>query len=431
MARFLPPQPDLEHLKNEAKSLLKSQKKGDSSVCPAFRRLKRFAEATDSQILSAEIVLTEAQFALAMDYGFANWDELRKTIAGWRSLERSQEPPQPGALRLPDPPAARPGAHRLTSAYHLALSYCGIACDYNTVTGDSGMAFILQADSLQTAGGAKRKELDIGFWPVDQWGSLLRLAFLGQVYGRELRASSWFEHGDEYKQDAARHYRQHFEGEVIRSLRAGRPVLALEHSMWVVTGLDDGGPPLLGQLACSNVLEVKRLGRYPWSIIVLGEPAPTIDRKTADEEAIGFAVRLHHDQHGSTLPGKSSGKASFALWSRELRSDERYGPHFYHANVVGQMRQLRTSAPPYLRQMAARHTRSVAARLGTAADVYDEVVAKLGTADTSKEAFSTADGSRRLADLVDEIAALEAKAVRELSLALNAMGASEQPESRK
>jgi hypothetical protein len=66
-----------------------------------------------------------------------------------------------------------------------------------------------------------------------------------------------------------------------------------------------------------------------------------------------------------------------------------------------------------------------------AAEVYEIVLAKLATADTSKAAFSTADGRARLADAVDELAALEAKAVGELEQALQAMGASEQPERRE
>jgi hypothetical protein len=420
MPRFLPPQPDLEHLKNEAKALLKAHTRGDASVCDVFRRLNRFAHAADSQILSAEIPLTEAQFALAMAYGFASWEALRKTVLDCQPLEGSEAPPQSGALRLPDPPAAKPGAHRFASAYHLAMSCCGIDCDYDTVAGDSGLAFILQADSLHTAWGAKRKELDIGFWPVAQWGSLLRLDFLGRVYGRKFHAIP--ENETEYSADEAEHFRKHFQAAIVQSLQQGRPALGLEGSMWVISGFDNGNPPLLGQVACSNVAEVKRLGRYPWSMIVLGEAVDTIDRRQADVEAVEFAVCLHNDRYGPPLPGKTSGKASFALWERQLRDPEMCGPNFYHANVVGQLRQLRASAPPYLRQMASRHSQGAADHLRAAADIYDQVVARLATADTSKAAFASPAGRERLADLVDEVAALDARAVGELALAAKSMG---------
>jgi len=417
---FSPPQPDLQHLKNEAKALRKTQKKGDSSVCPVFRRLKRFAGAPDSQILSSEIALSEAQFALAMAYGFASWEHLRQAVLSCRPLEGSKAPPQSGALLLPAPAAAKQGVNRFPSTYHLVLSCCGIACDYHTVAGDTGLAFILQADSLHTAWGAKRKELDIGFWPVDQWGAILRLDFLGRVYGRTFQAM--LENEEDYGLDEAQHFRKYFQAAVVRSLREGSPVLALEGDMYVVTGFDSGNPPLLGQVSCSEVAQVKRLGRYPWSVIVLGETVAPMDRVKADSESVEFAVRLHYDQHGSDLPGKSSGKASFALWARLLRDTEACGPNFYHANVVGHLKRARASAPPYLRQMALRHGQAAAGRLRAAADVYDEILEKPAMADTGKGAFSRAAGREKLAGLVDEMAALEAKAVGQLELAVKAMG---------
>ena len=98
------------------------------------------------------------------------------------------------------------------------------------------------------------------------------------------------------------------------------------------------------------------------------------------------------------------------------------GPHFYSANVVGCMSRNRSSAPPYLRGMALRHGATVARLLRTAADLYDEVLAVLAKADTSKEAFASATGRGDLADKVDSMAALEAKAAVELESAAKTMG---------
>ena len=67
MVRFLPSQPDLDHLKNQAKALHKAHQQAKSEVCPVLRHLHRFADATDEEILSADVTLTEAQFALAME----------------------------------------------------------------------------------------------------------------------------------------------------------------------------------------------------------------------------------------------------------------------------------------------------------------------------------------------------------------------------
>ena len=77
MTRSLPPHPTLEHLRKEAKVLLKAHREGDSGVCNVLRPLRRFAKATDREILSADVALNETQFALAMDYGFESWAALK------------------------------------------------------------------------------------------------------------------------------------------------------------------------------------------------------------------------------------------------------------------------------------------------------------------------------------------------------------------
>lgn len=78
----LPSKPSLEQLRKQAKDLLKSHRAGDPSCCPVLRRLNRFADATDAGILQANVPLKEAQFALAMNYGFASWDAIKKSIQG-------------------------------------------------------------------------------------------------------------------------------------------------------------------------------------------------------------------------------------------------------------------------------------------------------------------------------------------------------------
>ena len=47
MPRRRPPHPNLEHLRNEAKALLKAQRRGDTAACQTLRLLNRFAKATD------------------------------------------------------------------------------------------------------------------------------------------------------------------------------------------------------------------------------------------------------------------------------------------------------------------------------------------------------------------------------------------------
>jgi GNAT superfamily N-acetyltransferase len=80
MVSALPESPSLEYLRKRAKDLLKAHGAGDPSCCQVLRALRRFARADDAAILSAHCGLQEVQFALALDYGFRNWDHLKAFV---------------------------------------------------------------------------------------------------------------------------------------------------------------------------------------------------------------------------------------------------------------------------------------------------------------------------------------------------------------
>jgi len=104
-----------------------------------------------------------------------------------------------------------------------------------------------------------------------------------------------------------------------------------------------------------------------------------------------------------------------------LRDPDGWGANLYHANVVGQLRISRSSAPIYLRHMAERHPEAVAAHLKAAAAVYDDLLDRLHSADTSEETLGTSEGRERLASLVDELSDVEGRAVESVTKALAAM----------
>ena len=81
MTPSLPSNPSLRFLKEQAKDLHKAHKAGDPSCCDVLRKLNRFAEASDADILAAEIPLKQVQFALAMHYGFESWDRLKGHVS--------------------------------------------------------------------------------------------------------------------------------------------------------------------------------------------------------------------------------------------------------------------------------------------------------------------------------------------------------------
>ncbi|MHB9134595.1 MAG: carbon-nitrogen hydrolase family protein [Armatimonadota bacterium] len=80
MTRSLSPHPDLAQLKRQAKELRKAQQAQDPSACPVLRHLRRFADAPEAYILAAPLSLHEAQYALAMEYGFTSWQSLQQHV---------------------------------------------------------------------------------------------------------------------------------------------------------------------------------------------------------------------------------------------------------------------------------------------------------------------------------------------------------------
>jgi ankyrin repeat protein len=77
-ARELPPHPNLEQYKKQAKDLLKAWKAGDPD---AMRRL------TGRQAERATLALADAQFIIAQEYGFESWPKFAKHIGAITSKD--------------------------------------------------------------------------------------------------------------------------------------------------------------------------------------------------------------------------------------------------------------------------------------------------------------------------------------------------------
>lgn len=80
MPRSLPSTASVRFLQKEAKDILKSHKAADAACCPTLRYHYRFSRADDEEILKAEIALQEVQHALALDYGFKGWKDLKTHV---------------------------------------------------------------------------------------------------------------------------------------------------------------------------------------------------------------------------------------------------------------------------------------------------------------------------------------------------------------
>jgi len=99
--RTLPKNPSLEHLKYQAKDLLKDH--AARSVAAA-QRIREFhpdwRKASDAEIFAAKFRLSDAQLAIAREYGFLSWPRLKRRI---EKPKASDEVKRPHHERIEDP----------------------------------------------------------------------------------------------------------------------------------------------------------------------------------------------------------------------------------------------------------------------------------------------------------------------------------------
>ena len=99
----LPPQPHLDHLKKQAKCLLKAHRNGDLQACEPLRQhLPHLAGKSDDEFLAAEITLHDAQHAIALQYGFANWATLSAAVAECNGIQAPAARAKPRSFAFKD-----------------------------------------------------------------------------------------------------------------------------------------------------------------------------------------------------------------------------------------------------------------------------------------------------------------------------------------
>ncbi|MYD94065.1 MAG: hypothetical protein F4Y02_10305, partial [Chloroflexi bacterium] len=77
----LPLRPSLEHLKKQAKALLKAVNKGDRDAALKLRSSRpALAKASDTEIATAKLSLRDAQAAIAREYGCESWSDLKQRV---------------------------------------------------------------------------------------------------------------------------------------------------------------------------------------------------------------------------------------------------------------------------------------------------------------------------------------------------------------
>lgn len=79
--RSLPSNPNLNHLKYQARDLLKERSGRSPGVAQRIREFHpRFLRATDAEIFNTPISLNDAQLTIAREYGFSSWARMKQHI---------------------------------------------------------------------------------------------------------------------------------------------------------------------------------------------------------------------------------------------------------------------------------------------------------------------------------------------------------------
>jgi hypothetical protein len=93
--RRLPSNPNLDHLKYQAKDLLKEHRAPNPSAAQRVREFHPgFGRATDTEIFDAQFRLSDAQLTIAREYGFPSWARLKRHIDRPTLVDRLDLPHQ-------------------------------------------------------------------------------------------------------------------------------------------------------------------------------------------------------------------------------------------------------------------------------------------------------------------------------------------------
>ncbi len=77
----LPANPNLDHLKHQAKDLLKQHARKELSSAQRLREFHpKFRSATDQEIFARPLSLSDAQLSIARERGFTSWTRLKRHI---------------------------------------------------------------------------------------------------------------------------------------------------------------------------------------------------------------------------------------------------------------------------------------------------------------------------------------------------------------
>jgi hypothetical protein len=375
--RQLPPQPSLENLRNQARSLQKQHRAGDAEARLRVHGVLRDAEEP--------LKLHDAQFVLAREHGFASWPRLVEHVTSLLGHARVRR--QDGRVWIDGVPRLRWGASpepTYIGALEAAFRGSERPLDVTTLLGDSALGFRIRW-ATRDGGNAWCGSGPCGEWP-EEVAALNRAT--GYVYRWDPPAAGAL--------DSPEHLRQ-----IVQSIERGWPILgfASHMDMAVIYGYEDAGARVLvsdfwasEEPALMATAETKNVRFF---LERIDEPLPRVDAVRG-----GLRLALRRWREGIVDPDPVSGgtyyygDAGYRRWIADLErvptlSDaQRQNLFFLNGWTYSSLFQTRTQhAARYLRE-ALRHAPAAAHEgLAAAAARYDLVRERLGSWDPANPMF--------------------------------------------
>jgi len=145
MSHFLPKAPNLEQLRKQAKDLVKAHRSRDKDACGILRHLRQFDRASDEDILGAEVSLHDTQRAIAKEYGFEGWSQLKRHVEQAASASKApsvrRENGRVWIEGVPELRWGQSGECTFAGALAAALFVTPHPVSYADLMGYSGLAF--------------------------------------------------------------------------------------------------------------------------------------------------------------------------------------------------------------------------------------------------------------------------------------------------
>jgi hypothetical protein len=391
MSRTLPLRPDFTQLRHQAKDLRRAHGRRESAACPVLRRLRRFASASEADILAQPLALHEAQYALAMEYGFASWNALKRyveKVSGRPSPVRREKDRTYVAGLEKHPIASGDCEHENSVLACLAgvMAALGEDMSYEYLTGASGAAFRVQLHQPNWCPSAACAPCGYDCVPGAMKVTGCRMTWIDTQ-----RDGKWLGDGVEKAVRA-----------VAANVDRGVPVILAGKEAGLIVGYHTDGklvvrpyayeeegykdaevfgaagalPAALNDLVAAN--------DWAWGVGVIEPEDVPQDRREAVANSLRLAVRLATtERFGEYL----SGFAALRQWADGLMEESRFAGltdenwfGIAHANgyCYGCLWASRKTAEKYLREAAAEYKGAVPKQLLEIAELYKQVHQEVG-----------------------------------------------------